>query len=95
MATPPLTVFASSICCGIRSGTSRGRNARLWRPRLSRSTRRRRRSNRSLFPNDEAVFKILYLALKKIEKKWTMPIRDWTRAMQQFAIVFEGRMPLP
>jgi len=51
--------------------------------------------NRSLFPNDEAVFKLLYLALKNIEKKWTMPIREWKQALQQFAIVFEGRMPLP
>jgi putative transposase len=51
--------------------------------------------NRSLFPNDEAVFKLLYLALKNIEKKWTMPIREWKRALQQFAIVFEGRTPLP
>ena len=51
--------------------------------------------NRSLFPNDDAVFKLLYLALKNIEKKWTMPIREWKRALQQFAIVFEGRMPLP
>ena len=51
--------------------------------------------NRSLFPNEEAVFKLLYLALKNIEKKWTMPIREWKRALQQFAIVFEGRMPLP
>ena len=41
------------------------------------------------------VFKLLYLALKNIEKKWTMPIREWKRALQQFAIVFEGRMPLP
>jgi hypothetical protein len=30
-----------------------------------------------------------------IEKKWTMPIREWKRALQQFAIVFEGRRPLP
>jgi hypothetical protein len=43
----------------------------------------------------EAVFKLLYLALKNIEKKWTMPIREWKQALQQFAIVFEGRMPLP
>ncbi len=34
-------------------------------------------------------------SLKNIEKKWTMPIREWKRALQQFAIVFEGRMPLP
>jgi len=51
--------------------------------------------SRSLFPNDEAIFKLLYLALKNIEKKWTMPIREWKRALQQFAIVFEGRLPLP
>lgn len=51
--------------------------------------------NRSLFPNDEAVFKLLYLALHNISQKWTMPIRDWHRALQQFAIVFEGRVSLP
>jgi putative transposase len=27
--------------------------------------------NRAMFPSDEAVFKILYLALKNISKKWT------------------------
>lgn len=51
--------------------------------------------NRSLFPNDEAVFKLLYLALKNIERKWTMPIKEWKQALHQFAIVFEGRVPLP
>ena len=40
------------------------------------------------------LFELLYLALKNIEKKWTMPIRDWKLALPQFAIVFEGRMPL-
>jgi putative transposase len=49
--------------------------------------------NRPLFPSDEAVFKLLYLALKNIAKKWTMPIRDWSSAMNQFAIIFEGRVP--
>lgn len=29
--------------------------------------------NRPLFPSDEAVFKIMYLALRNISKKWTMP----------------------
>lgn len=50
--------------------------------------------NRSLFPNDEAVFKLLYLALRNIAKKWTMPIKDWSRALQMFAIIFEDRVPL-
>ena len=49
--------------------------------------------NRSLFPNDEAVFKLLYLALKNVEKKWTMPMHDWGQVMNQFAILFEDRMP--
>jgi len=56
---------------------------------------RRSIKNRSLFPNDEAVFKLLCLALKNSEKKWTLPIKDWQRALHQFAIVFEGRVPLP
>ena len=49
--------------------------------------------NRAIFPSDEAVFKILYLALKNISKKWTMPIHDWSGAMNQFAILFENRLP--
>lgn len=49
--------------------------------------------NRWHFPNDEAMFKLIYLALKNIAKKWTMPIRDWKSALNQFSIIFEGRMP--
>ncbi len=44
-------------------------------------------------PSDEAVFKILYLALRNISKRWTMPIADWSGAMNQFAIIFEDRLP--
>jgi len=49
--------------------------------------------NRSVFPNDAAIFKILYLSLKNIEKRWTMPIRNWKLALNQFAIIFAGRFP--
>jgi putative transposase len=31
---------------------------------------------RGSFPNDEAVFKLLYLALRNIAKKWTMSVHD-------------------
>jgi putative transposase len=48
---------------------------------------------RSSFPNDEAVLKLLYLALRNIAKKWTMPIHDWKAALNRFAIVYEDRMP--
>lgn len=49
--------------------------------------------NRAMFPSDEAVFKILYLALRNISKRWTMPIQNWSGAMNQFAILFENRLP--
>lgn len=48
--------------------------------------------NRGSFPNDDAMFKLLYLALKNISKKWTMPIKHWKSALNQFSIIFEGRM---
>ncbi|HYJ87388.1 MAG TPA: IS256 family transposase [Pyrinomonadaceae bacterium] len=49
---------------------------------------------RGSFPSDEAVFKLLYLALRNIEKKWTMPVRDWKAALNRFAIVYENRLPV-
>ncbi len=49
---------------------------------------------RSSFPNEEAAFKLLYLALQNAAKKWTMPIPNWNRAMNQFAILYDGRLPM-
>lgn len=49
--------------------------------------------NRGHFPNDEAMLKLLYLALNNIAKKWTMPLRDWKSALNQFSIMFEERVP--
>jgi len=49
---------------------------------------------RSAFPTDDAIYKVLYLALTKAEEKWTMPIRDWGAALNQFAIHFEGRVQI-
>jgi len=48
--------------------------------------------NRGSFPTDDAVFKLLYLALMNITKKWNMPIQHWKQAMNHFAILFEDRM---
>jgi putative transposase len=50
--------------------------------------------NRGSFPNEEAVIKLVYLALRNISAKWNLPIRDWALAMNRFAIMFDGRMPL-
>jgi len=49
---------------------------------------------RDSFPNDEAVMKLLYLALRNIAKKWTMPLHDWKAALNRFAIVYEDRLPM-
>ena len=35
--------------------------------------------NHRIFPSDEAVFKVIYLAIQNIAKKWTMPIHHWKR----------------
>jgi transposase-like protein len=44
--------------------------------------------NKRVFPNDSSVFKTLYLAIQNIEKRWTMPIKDWSLAYQQLLIKF-------
>lgn len=50
--------------------------------------------NKRFFPSDEAAFKQLYLGVKNISKKWTMPIRNWGAAMSRFTIEFGDRLPL-
>jgi putative transposase len=58
------------------------------------SSLRKVMKNRGSFPNEDAVIKLVYLALRNISAKWNLPIRDWASAMNRFAIMFEGRMPL-
>ncbi|HNH48591.1 MAG TPA: IS256 family transposase, partial [Myxococcota bacterium] len=49
---------------------------------------------RGQFPNDQAALKVVYLALDRASKKWTMPIKKWGQTLQQFAIYFPGRVIL-
>jgi transposase-like protein len=49
---------------------------------------------RGHFPTEDAAIKLLWLALIRAEKKWTYPIRDWPRALHQFAVMFPGRIPV-
>jgi putative transposase len=48
--------------------------------------------NKRVFPSDDAALKQLYLAMKNISKKWTMPIHNWGDAMNRFIIMFEDRL---
>lgn len=55
---------------------------------------RRMLKNRGSFPNDDSILKILYLAINRVSKKWTMPIRNWKAALNQFVILFGDRVPV-
>jgi putative transposase len=48
---------------------------------------------RGAFPTPESVRKVLYLAIRKASERWNRPVLDWPRALNHFAIVFEGRVP--
>ena len=45
--------------------------------------------NKRVFPSDDSVFKLLYLAIQNVSKKWTMPIHNWKSAMNRFMIEFD------
>ncbi len=47
---------------------------------------------RKIFPTDDSVRKVVYLAIEAASKKWNMPIRDWRTAMSRFLIEFEDRL---
>jgi transposase-like protein len=45
---------------------------------------------RGHLPNDEAATKLLWLALRNLTRRWTMPIRPWREAMSQFAVLYQS-----
>ena len=46
--------------------------------------------NKGVFPDDKSILKIMYLALKNAAKKWTMPIKNWALALNQFELLCGG-----
>jgi putative transposase len=52
------------------------------------NTLRKAVRNRGHFPTEESLMKVLYLAIRGVSKKWTMPIRDWKLALNRFAIMY-------
>jgi putative transposase len=47
---------------------------------------------KSIFPTDDSIRKVVFLSVKEITKKWTMPVRSWGMAYSQFAIFFAERL---
>ena len=53
---------------------------------------RRVTKNRSLFPSDTALLKLLYLVTQEVTRKWTMRTKGWSRILDQFSIHFGERL---
>ncbi len=47
--------------------------------------------NKTVFPTDDSVCKSFYLAYRDIAAKWTMPIPNWPKILNQLVIYFENR----
>lgn len=50
--------------------------------------------NKGVFPSDDALLKLIYLAHRNISKKWTQPLQNWSLTISQLSIHFEGRVQL-
>ncbi len=44
------------------------------------------------FPNENSLLKLLYAGILNASEKWTMPIQNWSQALSQLDIYFEGRL---
>lgn len=49
---------------------------------------------KAVFPSEDAVFRLMYLAMNNIAKKWNRPIKNWRTALSHFAILFPERFAL-
>ncbi len=45
-----------------------------------------------IFPHDDALIKLLWLAQADITEKWTFPVRNWGEIMAQLTILFPDRI---
>lgn len=48
--------------------------------------------NKAVFPTDDALLKMLFLASSDVAKKWTMPLHSWKTIVSQLAIFFGDRV---
>jgi putative transposase len=55
------------------------------------STIRKYTRSKTVFPDDSAALKAVYLAINIIEKKWNHQIRNWGIILNQFLVTFEDR----
>lgn len=48
--------------------------------------------SKSIFPNDDALKKMLYLAYRDIAKMWAMPVRNWSIVLGHFSVLFADEL---
>lgn len=46
------------------------------------------------FPTPESVRKVMWLAMMRASNRWSRPVKDWAKALNHLAVVFEGRVPV-
>lgn len=63
-------------------------NAIAWLNSVIRAAIKKRK----VFPTNDSMRKVIYLAIKDASKKWSMPIQNWQLAMSRFIIEFGERL---
>ncbi|KDE70484.1 transposase Mu, partial [Fusobacterium necrophorum BFTR-2] len=55
------------------------------------STYKKLNRERTVYPSDKALLKVLYLSTIEATKKWSQPLRNWGKVYGEFSIMYEGR----
>jgi len=58
------------------------------------SVLRKYTKNKRSFVSNDALTKVLYLATQKAQESWIPCVPNWPTILNQFAIHFEGRIPM-
>ena len=55
---------------------------------------RKATKNKAVFPTDESLVKMLFLAVRDVSKKWTMPMHGWKITISHLSIAYGDRLGL-
>lgn len=49
-------------------------------------------NRKGAFPSETALFKLVYLRIVDIQKKWNRPVQNWAKVLNQLVLIFENRV---
>ncbi|MGL4998964.1 MAG: transposase, partial [Cetobacterium sp.] len=49
-------------------------------------------NSRSIYPTEDSLLKVLYLASKNITKKWSQKIRNWEKILRILVIEYGDKL---